>query len=263
MKEKTKSAIHAEACKIELTQGQFAIVDAEDYERISRHKWFAHKDRSGNYYARRGRKKSDGPGPITILMHREILNVPAGMETHHKNHVTLDNRKCNIEAVTVMQNQYAAVKTQRPTKSRYKGVRREIEDYADGGERWVARIGYGGTKHHLGVFRSEVMAAREYDRASREHHGRFSEPNFKEFVRRSDIAGRLEEARGRFFLMYVKLSNGPGYEWIACQYSKSEQERHPDGIGIFVRDIRQNKCVLVSKEKIPALKIGRRNVLVV
>jgi hypothetical protein len=124
-----------ETAIIELTRGQFAIIDAEDCERISKHKWSAHKAGSGDYYAIRRRKKSDGPGPSTLLMHREILNVPAGMQTHHKNHITLDNRKCNIEIVTAFENNRAALKTRRPDASKFKGAGRHCEDYADGGER--------------------------------------------------------------------------------------------------------------------------------
>ncbi len=273
MKVKLKTAIHASACKIELSQGLCALIDAEDYERISRHKWYALKDRSGNFYARRIRKKTDPPGSSKVFMHRELLNVPAGMQTHHKNHKTLDNRKCNIEAVTAAENIHACLKTKKPTTSRYKGVRKHFPDYADGGERWEARISCDGIQYEIGTFRDEVSAAREYDRASREHHGRFSEPNFKEFVRRENIEGRLEEARGRFFLMYVKQDLGkPGtkYSWLVCQYSKGEAEKHVhlrgDEDNIIVRDIRRDPDsigVLVAREKVLALQIARRNVLVV
>jgi hypothetical protein len=111
------------------------------------------------------------------------------------------------------------------------------------------------------------MAAREYDRASREHHGRFSEPNFKEFVRRADLEDRLEETRGKFFLMYVKLDTAPGYTWLACQYSKGEQEKHvrfrDDQENVCVRDIRRDRYVLVKKTAVQALQIAGRNVLVV
>lgn len=44
---------------VPLTQGQFAIVDAEDFDRMSQHKWHAHKY-GDKYYA--GTNIRIGPG---------------------------------------------------------------------------------------------------------------------------------------------------------------------------------------------------------
>ena len=84
---------------IPLTQGQFAIVDAEDYEWLSRHKWCAAKSRD-NFYAHRF-----GDGTI-VNMHREIMRAPKGVICDHKNHNGLDNRKSNLRLCTSAQNQY-------------------------------------------------------------------------------------------------------------------------------------------------------------
>ncbi|MGD9109346.1 MAG: hypothetical protein PVG93_00265, partial [Phycisphaerales bacterium] len=71
---------------IPLTQGYFAIVDADDYERLSQYKWHVNK-RGNTFYACRNEKDK------TIFMHREILNASDGMECDHINHNGLDNRK--------------------------------------------------------------------------------------------------------------------------------------------------------------------------
>ncbi|MHC4173087.1 MAG: hypothetical protein ACYST5_09130, partial [Planctomycetota bacterium] len=54
---------------IPLTQGQFAIVDAEDYHRLAQHKWCAVKGRD-TFYAQRFK---DGK---IVGMHREIMRAP-------------------------------------------------------------------------------------------------------------------------------------------------------------------------------------------
>jgi len=73
---------------IPLRCGLFAIVDAADYEWLSRYRWFL----CGAGYAAR-----HAPGK-TILMHREIMQAPAGMVVDHINGNRLDNRRCNLHA---------------------------------------------------------------------------------------------------------------------------------------------------------------------
>ena len=82
---------------IPLTRGLFAIVDADDYERLTAHKWNAGANK-GRYYAQR---KSNGK---TIKMHHEIIDVPPSFLCDHINHNTLDNRKCNLRVCTSAQN---------------------------------------------------------------------------------------------------------------------------------------------------------------
>ena len=61
---------------IELSKGKQAIIDDEDYERVSQYKWHAlHKwfasDRSKTYSAVRTTKEH-----YNLSMHRFVLNVP-------------------------------------------------------------------------------------------------------------------------------------------------------------------------------------------
>jgi hypothetical protein len=71
-------------------------VDADDYERLSKHTWHAKKDKNQVYAVRRF--IVDGK-TVEIRAHREIMQSPEGFEPHHKNHCGLDNRKCNLENV--------------------------------------------------------------------------------------------------------------------------------------------------------------------
>ncbi|MBA7543667.1 hypothetical protein ES705_36004 [subsurface metagenome] len=88
---------------IEIGSGYAVIVDTEDFERLSAHRWFA-KRSAHNIYA--VRKVVSGGHEHLIRMHREIVNCPGGFIVHHKNHNTLDNRKVNLEICTPENHKY-------------------------------------------------------------------------------------------------------------------------------------------------------------
>ena len=91
--------------KIKLTKGLFALVDDEDYEALSMHKWQAsHESRGTKHYAVRFVKR-DGRN-VKIRMHREImgLNKESPLVVDHLDGDGLDNRKCNLEVTTQSQN---------------------------------------------------------------------------------------------------------------------------------------------------------------
>ena len=155
---------------IRLTQGQKAIVDVEDYEWLSRVKWFADKSERSYYAARMvygvfGRKK--------VWMHREIQPVRIGKFVDHINGNGLDNRKCNLRPATREQNAWNMRKQQRKCSSRYKGVSWLKEQ-----GKWRVRILYKGTRIPLGCFDDEAAAARAYDSKAKELFGEYAKPNF-------------------------------------------------------------------------------------
>lgn len=86
------------ACVIRLTKGKIAIVDPWWWVSLNRRGWRAVL-RTGGWYALRitkqnGRYKYE-------YMHRIIAQTPKGLECHHKNRNTLDNREANLENKTV------------------------------------------------------------------------------------------------------------------------------------------------------------------
>lgn len=93
--------------KIPLTQGQVALVDAADYEWLSKFSWYANwGSRQKKYYARRYIKKSEG-GPGTIYMHVQIMNPPPGLVVDHAKDGPrggLDNRREHLRIVTQEEN---------------------------------------------------------------------------------------------------------------------------------------------------------------
>ena len=159
--------------EIPLTQGKVAIVDAEDYERLSHHKWYAKKDPTGHIYALRhtacGVNKQR-----TVFMHREVLGLTFkdGILSDHINpEATLDNRKCNLRKSTNQQNQYNQRITKR-NKTGFKGVHQR----PDGSYRVDIRIGK--NKKTVGRFWVLEDAARCYDRYALANFGEFAHINF-------------------------------------------------------------------------------------
>jgi hypothetical protein len=162
------AAALAEGAKlIPLTQDKFAIVDAEDYERLCKYKWHALKDHR-TYYARNRRPHG------MVLMHRVIINAPAGLVVDHINHNGLDNRKENLRLCTVAQNSLNARPRNLPNKtSKYKGVSFNKQ----------RKLFVAATKHHkktyyLGGFKDETDAAKAYDKKAKELFGEFAFLNF-------------------------------------------------------------------------------------
>lgn len=93
---------------IPLGNGQFAIIDKEDEERISKYKWYLKRSRCLAYAMR----------PVTTLgktywvrMHRQIMHTPKGFITHHKNRNPLDNRKKNLAIMTELEHDIIHGKT--------------------------------------------------------------------------------------------------------------------------------------------------------
>lgn len=157
--------------QIQLTKGQVAIVDDDDYAFLSQFKWHAHWSKgSKSFYALKGHKG--------MPMHRLIMGNPEGMLVDHDNHNTLDNRKENLRVCTKSQNCKNRKKnvTQNgvQTSSKYKGVSIHPES-----GKWRALLQVDGKSVSLGLYFSEEDAALAYDRGARKHFGEFAQTNFE------------------------------------------------------------------------------------
>jgi len=150
---------------IPLTKGQVAIVDAEDYEWLSKYKWHAVKT-GDKYYAYRSRNKR------SLSMHRMIMNEPKGMIVDHKDGNGLNNRRSNLRVCTTSQNHQNRRRTF--GSSRYKGVHWDKKS-----NKWAAAITDKGKYKFLGHFDDEVEAAKAYDKKASELFGEFAYLNFK------------------------------------------------------------------------------------
>jgi len=172
---------------IPLTQGQYAIVDAEDYERVSRYKWCL--SRSGNrlYAQRRCRGK-------TIRMHQFILNPLRGMVVDHIDGNGLNNRRGNLRICTRLQNAWNHKRRKPPgASSQYVGVYR----YKDRPDKWYVKVQCGGDVTNLGPFDSEIEAARARDYRAVEMHGPYVHLNLPDEWPPERREAVMEEARIR------------------------------------------------------------------
>jgi len=158
---------------IPLTQGKFAIVDADDYERLAKYKWHCRRAKN-HFYAFRA------DGPNIIAMHREITGAPKGLVVDHINRNSLNNRKTNLRTCTQAQNLYNKRPRANKMYSRYKGLTREKRT-----NKWSVRICKSGKSIHLGYFTDEIQAALTYDRKAKELFGEFAYLNFPESTTQS------------------------------------------------------------------------------
>ena len=163
--------------EIKLTQGKVALVDDEDFEELSKHKWYANKI-SNIFYAMRNSKKNDkcGRGKI-ILMHREIINTPQDKFTDHINGSGLDNRKNNLRICTNQQNIFNS-KIRKNNKCGYKGVRYKKNDNKTIRKKpYESCIQTEGRLKFLGYYKTKEEAARVYNQAALKYHGEFARLN--------------------------------------------------------------------------------------
>ena len=158
--------------RIKLTQGKYALVDDEDFEKVNQYKWCA-SCTNGYCRASRSIRKTNGKW-TRQLMYRYIIDVPEGMDIDHRNHNTLDNRKCNLRICTHGENQMnRKIQQQRKTSSQFKGIH-----WRKTAKKWEVRIGLNGKRICLGSFNNEIMAAKAYDKKAKELYGKFACLNF-------------------------------------------------------------------------------------
>jgi len=158
--------------RIRLTQGKYAIVDADDYWELAKYSWYAHKAEN-SYYAGRTVHMAKSKKTRIVWMHREVICVPAGLMCDHINHDGLDNRKVNLRAATAAQNRFNSRTARIRKSSKYRGVCWRADH-----KKWFAYVYVGGRAVFMKYFDDATAAARARDRAAKKYHGQFAELNF-------------------------------------------------------------------------------------
>jgi hypothetical protein len=181
-----------------LSNGKIALVDDEDFEKVSKHNWYFLK----GYAAKSG---TIAEGKHTVLLHHFVTETDYKYVVDHINGNSLDNQKKNLRVVTAQQNAFNRAVAKNKESSRYKGVHWSKEKNL-----WLSIIKLNRKPTHLGYFNSEIDAAIAYNENAKNLFGKYARlndvPENKEwwvkrvFIRQnsSGFRGVTEQKPGRW-----------------------------------------------------------------
>ena len=151
-------------------------IDDEDYEKLSKYKWYISKGRN-TFYVHRDihiRSIKGKTSKKVMSIHRQIMRLDFGdkLVVDHINGDGLDNRKENLRVCTNIQNCQNRVNNRENCTSEYKGV------YWDKSRSlWASEIKVNTKKTYLGRFKNENDAALAYNIAAIKYFGEYAKLN--------------------------------------------------------------------------------------
>lgn len=146
---------------IVLACGSKALVDDEDYEKVSVLRWHLHKS-DNNSYARA--RNSNGK---FVKMHQFITDGKYE-RIDHMDQNGLNNQKSNFRYCTHAENMRNS-RMHKNNKNGFKGV-----EFDRRKNRWRAQIKCDGKRYRGKRFRTMEEAALDYNRLALIHHGEFA-----------------------------------------------------------------------------------------
>lgn len=160
--------------EVHLTRGLLALVDDADLPIIAAFKWWANRDHR-THYARASIYLGRFNGKCRfrrLVMHRLILDAPAGTQVDHINGDGLDNRRANLRLAGAHENAWNQ-RAPLNNSSGFKGV-----TFARREGRFQASLELDGKAIWCGYHATAEAAARAYDAAALKHFGEFARLNF-------------------------------------------------------------------------------------
>ncbi len=153
---------------IKLTQGKFAFIDDEDFERVSKYKWYAVKNKK-QFYVKRGENMGNNKIKHYSLHHEIMGKIPKGFTNiDHIDRNPLNNQKSNLRFCTFSQNMQNRRK-QSNNSSGYNGV-----TWHKKSQKWRAETRFNKKHISLGLYVNIKDAAKAYNKFALEHHKEFA-----------------------------------------------------------------------------------------
>lgn len=143
------------------------LFDDDDVMLLFNYRWHLARRSKRCVYAS-SRINSGGDG---IYMHQLIMRPPNGLVVDHINGNGLDNRRCNLRLATIALN----LRNTPPLNGRkFKGVYYAKRGKTPLKKSWAAKLHTAKKDLHLGYFKTEIEAARAYNKAAKEYFGDFA-----------------------------------------------------------------------------------------
>jgi hypothetical protein len=144
----------------------YTLIDDDVNKKIKNHSIFVYTKHK-KYYAVLSKWNKKTKKTDKQPLHRFITNCPKGMEVDHINGDTLDNRRSNLRICLHRQNIWGIGK--RLGNNKYIGVRTKKYN----GNKYESRI----CGKVIGYFKSEIEAAKAYDKEALIKYGKYAKVN--------------------------------------------------------------------------------------
>lgn len=150
--------------QIELSNGQAALVDADDYERVKNFTWTISPIGNTRYLMNRKMVKGKS---TCIFIHRMLLSAEPHQLVDHINGDGLDNRRCNLRIANKAQNSMNSKKRSDNT-SGFRGVA-----FVPKANRYQAKLHFEGRRITSRFCKTAIEAAEAYKSLAIKHYGDF------------------------------------------------------------------------------------------
>lgn len=219
--------------EIPLTRGMVALIDDEDFERVSPLKWGAIETGklTKKFYARHATNR--GGVFTSTLLHRFILDAPDDVDVDHADGNGLNCQRANIRVATAQQNQW----NRGPAANHAIGLKGVHKLRGLNGYR--ASITHEGMVLRLGKYATPEEAARVHDAAVTRLRGEFAWTNFPD----------IDPAAAAIVVKVIAGGAPPNLQSLKYKLTDGDvriiRSRYADG-GVLLREIAEEYGVCVA-----------------